>query len=215
MRVLISGAAAVLMLSSLGSSAFAENLQKAIFAGGCFWCVESDFESVPGVVEAVSGYTGGKAADASYKKVSSGKTKHLEAVEITFDADKVSFGTLIDIFWRTIDPTDPDGQFCDRGDSYRTAVFAVGAQQKATAEASKKQAQAELGQKIVTPILTASTFYPSEAYHQDYYKQTSRVVTRYGYITKKKAYKKYRQACGRDARVKELWGNRAFVVAGS
>lgn len=193
----------------------AKDLQTAIFAGGCFWCIEADFESVPGVVEAVSGFTAGRAATATYKMVSKGNTKHVEAVEITFDADKVSYDTLIDIFWRTIDPTDAGGQFCDRGNSYRAAVFVMNPAQKASAQASKAAAQSALGQKIVTPILQAVPFYPSEAYHQNYYKQSKRVLTRYGFIPKKRAYKKYRKACGRDTRVKELWGKRAFVVAGS
>ena len=194
--------------------ATAKDLQQITLAGGCFWCVESDYESINGVVEAVSGYTGGKAANANYKKVSKGRTKHLEAVQITFDADIVTLGTLMNIFWRTIDPTDAGGQFCDRGASYRTAVF-VGKSQRAVAEASKSAAAAALKQKIVTPILNASIFYPAEAYHQNYYKSSKKVLTRYGLIKKKNAYKRYRKSCGRDARVKQLWGNRAFVVAGS
>ncbi len=194
--------------------AAAKDLQQLTLAGGCFWCVESDYEGINGVVDAVSGFTGGKASNASYKKVSKGRTKHLEAVQITFDADVVTLDTLMNIFWRTIDPTDAGGQFCDRGASYRSAVFVENGQ-RAVAEASKSAAAKALGQKIVTPILAATAFYPSEAYHQNYYKSSKKVLTRYGLIKKKDAYKRYRKSCGRDARVKQLWGNRAFVVAGS
>ena len=204
------------LLSLSGAAAVsAADLKTAIFAGGCFWCVESDYEMVPGVVSAVSGYTGGTAVNANYKKVSKGRTKHLEAVQITYDANIVSYETLVDIFWRTIDPTDAGGQFCDRGDSYRTAVFALDDTQLQAAKAAKAAAQTALGQTIVTAVIPASAFYPAEEYHQDYYKSKKKVLTRFGRITKKDAYKRYRKACGRDARVKELWGNRAFVVAGS
>ncbi|KIC40910.1 peptide methionine sulfoxide reductase [Ruegeria sp. ANG-S4] len=178
-------------------------------AGGCFWCVESDFESVPGVIGAVSGYTGGKTANPTYDQVTKGGTGHYEAVQITFDPAKVSRETLLDMFFRSVDPTDAGGQFCDRGDSYRTAIFVSDAGEKSLAETAKANAQAALGQTVVTPILPAGTFYLAEAYHQDYYKGDKLVLTRFGPKRQKSAYKAYRKACGRDARVKQLWGGDA------
>ena len=178
-------------------------------AGGCFWCVESDFESVPGVIGAVSGYTGGKSANPTYDQVSKGGTGHYEAVQITFDPARVSRETLLNMFFRSVDPTDAGGQFCDRGDSYRTAIFVSNAGEKALAEQAKKDAERALGQKVVTPILNAGTFYPAEAYHQDYYKGNKLIFTRFGPKRQHNAYKAYRKACGRDARVKQLWGSDA------
>lgn len=181
-------------------------------AGGCFWCVESDFESVPGVVGAVSGFTGGKTANPTYKQVTGGNTGHYEAVQITFDPARVSRETLLNMFFRSVDPTDAGGQFCDRGSSYRTAIFVSNAGEKALAEKSKANAQSALGQTIVTPILQEGAFYPAEEYHQDYYKGDKLVFTRFGPKRQKNAYKAYRNACGRDARVKQLWGSDAPFV---
>ncbi|WP_170335759.1 peptide-methionine (S)-S-oxide reductase MsrA [Ruegeria arenilitoris] len=181
-------------------------------AGGCFWCVESDFESVPGVIGAVSGYTGGKSANPTYDQVSKGGTGHYEAVQITFDPARVSRETLLSMFFRSVDPTDAGGQFCDRGESYRTAIFVSNAGEKAQAQKAKANAQQALGQTVVTPILQQSTFYPAEAYHQDYYKGDKLVFTRFGPKRQKNAYKAYRKACGRDARVKQLWGSAAPFV---
>ncbi|WP_171132662.1 MULTISPECIES: peptide-methionine (S)-S-oxide reductase MsrA [unclassified Ruegeria] len=181
-------------------------------AGGCFWCVESDFESVPGVIEAVSGFTGGSAANPNYDQVSKGGTGHYEAVQITFDPARVSRETLLNMFFRSVDPTDAGGQFCDRGDSYRTAIFVSDAGEKALAQQAKANAQAALGQTVVTPILNESTFYPAEAYHQDYYKGKKLVITRFGPKRQANAYKAYRKACGRDARVQQLWGSDAPFV---
>lgn len=178
-------------------------------AGGCFWCVESDFESVPGVVGAVSGFAGGKTADPTYDQVTKGGTGHYEAVQITFDPARVSRETLLNMFFRSVDPTDAGGQFCDRGDSYRTAIFVSNAGEKALAEQAKADAQRALGQTVVTPILQEGAFYPAEAYHQDYYKGSKLVFTRFGPKRQLNAYKAYRKACGRDARVKQLWGNDA------
>ena len=206
---------ALIVLISTSLSASAKDLQTAVFAGGCFWCVEADYDMVEGVVETVSGFTGGTVANPSYKQVTRGGTGHYEAVQITFDADVVSFDTLVDIFWRTVDPTDAGGQFCDRGNSYKTAIFAVGDAQTKSAAASKEVAARALGRSIVTPIIAAGEFYPAEDYHQNYYMSKKKILTRYGRITKKDAYKRYRKSCGRDARVKDLWGKRAFVVAGS
>ncbi|WP_170771366.1 peptide-methionine (S)-S-oxide reductase MsrA [Ruegeria lacuscaerulensis] len=178
-------------------------------AGGCFWCVESDFESVPGVLEAVSGFTGGQVANPTYDQVSKGGSGHYEAVQITFDPARVSRETLLNLFFRSVDPTDAGGQFCDRGDSYRTAIFVSNAGEKAKAEAAKADAQRALGQTVVTPILQEGAFYPAEEYHQDYYKGDKLVFTRFGPKRQKNAYKAYRKACGRDARVKQLWGGDA------
>jgi peptide-methionine (S)-S-oxide reductase len=174
-------------------------------AGGCFWCVEADFEKVDGVTGVVSGFSGGTVSNPSYRQVVSGGTGHYEVVEITFDPDIVSTDTLLHMFFRSVDPTDAGGQFCDRGDVYRTAIFATGSQ-KAAAEQARAQAQADLGQDIVTPVLDAGAFYPAEEYHQDYYKSNDLILTRFGPRTKASAYKSYRSGCGRDARIKELWG---------
>lgn len=191
----------------------AQALETITVAGGCFWCVEADFEKVDGVKEAVSGFAGGSVKNPTYKQVTGGDTGHYEAVQITYDPAKVSAATLYDLFFRSVDPTDAGGQFCDRGASYRTAIFATSAQ-KAAAEKAKADAQAALGQTIVTPILGASEFYPADAYHQDYYKQSKIILTRFGPKSKAKAYKAYRAACGRDERVRQLWGE-AAPFAGS
>ena len=183
--------------------------EKAIVAGGCFWCVESDFESVPGVSNVVSGYTGGSTKNPSYEDVGGGDTGHYEAVEITFDAGKISYADVIAKFLRSVDVTDAGGQFCDRGDSYRTAIFVSNAAQKAAANAAIADAKAVLGQKVVTPVLPAKAFWPAEAYHQDYYKGSNIVLTRAGPKKQSNAYKFYRKSCGRDARVKALWGAEA------
>lgn len=196
-----------LMIAPLAARA-----ETAIVAGGCFWCVESDFESVPGVNSAVSGYTGGTTKNPTYKQVGKGGTGHYEAVEINFDPGKVSYARLLELFFRSVDPTDAGGQFCDRGESYRTAIFVNNARQRADAEAAKAEAEAALGRKIVTPILDAGRFYKAEAYHQDYYKGTSIVLTRRGPKSQSEAYKFYRKACGRDAKVKALWGAQAPFI---
>lgn len=195
-----------------GKGAKAAELETLTVAGGCFWCVEADFERVKGVTEVVSGYTGGTTANPTYKQVTGGGTGHYEAVQIRFDPDVVSEETLLSLFFRSVDPTDAGGQFCDRGESYRTAIFTADAQQAETARAVKAKAQKVLGKPVVTPILDAGTFYPAEAYHQDYYKGTKLVITRFGPKRQASAYKAYRDACGRDARVKELWGSNAAFV---
>ena len=191
----------------------AQQLETITVAGGCFWCVEADFEKVNGVTEAVSGFAGGTVANPTYKQVVNGGTGHYEVVQITYDPAKVSAGTLYDLFFRSVDPTDAGGQFCDRGESYRTAIFAS-ADQKAAAERAKASAQADLGQAVVTPILGDAEFYPADAYHQDYYKQSGLILTRFGPKSKANAYKAYREACGRDERVRQLWGD-AAPFAGS
>lgn len=186
----------------------AQNLETLTVAGGCFWCVEADFEKVKGVTEAVSGFTGGDIENPTYKQVVRGGTGHVEAVQITYDPSQVTADKLLSLFFRSVDPTDAGGQFCDRGFSYTTAIFATPAQTEA-AERAKAQAQADLGQTVVTPIHAAGAFYPADSYHQDYYKQDKVILTRFGPKSKAKAYKAYREACGRDARVKALWGSAA------
>ena len=192
-------------LGTLSGPGRAAETRAIIVAGGCFWCVEKDFESVPGVTEAVSGYLGGRTANPSYNEVVRGGTGHYEAVRIIYDPAQIEARALYDLFFRSIDPTDAGGQFCDRGESYRTAIFAAG-DDATSAEAAKRAAEAALGQTIVTPILPLATFYVAEDYHQDYYKSAEVIFTRFGPVTRAEAYKRYRQGCGRDARVEELWG---------
>ncbi len=182
------------------SGAAEDGLEVATFAGGCFWCVEADFDTVPGVLRTTSGYTGGALPDPTYKRVSAGGTGHREAVQIFYDPTRVSYAMLVEMFWRSVDPTDAGGQFCDRGESYETAVFANSLEQKQQAEASKGALQGSgvLKQPVVTPIEVARAFYPAEDYHQDYYTENP---LRYGF---------YRYRCGRDARIEAHWGEDAF-----
>ncbi len=172
---------------------------KAIFAGGCFWCVESDFDKVPGVISTTSGYTGGKTANPNYEQVSSHATGHAEAVEVLFDPAKVSYGRLVEHYWRTIDPTTRDRQFCDSGSPYRSAIFALDAEQLRIAMASRATLEKSKPFKdpVVTEVVPAGAFYPAEEYHQDYY------------LKNPLRYKYYRTGCGRDARLKQLWGDMA------
>lgn len=185
-----------LCLGAIAAASYAAPLEKATFAGGCFWCVESDFDKVAGVVSTTSGYIGGTTANPSYKDVSEKKTGHAEAVEIVFDPAKVSYEKLVEFFWRSIDPTTKDKQFCDVGSPYRSAIFVHNDAQKKIALASKAALEKNKPFKdpIVTDIVLASAFYPAEEYHQDYYRKNP---IRYSY---------YRSSCGRDARLKELWG---------
>jgi len=206
--VLLAGLIAVGLLAHSGA-AKAAGTEELIVAGGCFWCVESDFESVKGVKEVISGYTGGSKKNPSYKDVTKGGTGHFEAVQILFDPGKVSREKLLNLFFRSVDPTDAGGQFCDRGKSYRTAIFVSNSGEKTLAQTAKSEAQAALGRKIVTPVLDKSNFYPAEDYHQNYYKGKKIVVTRFGPKKQSEAYKRYRKACGRDAKVKSLWGAEA------
>lgn len=186
--------------------------EKAYFAGGCFWCVEADFEKLKGVREVVSGFTGGRTANPTYKQVSRGGTGHYEAVEIDYNPAQVDYETLLYAFFRSVDPTDAGGQFCDRGESYRTAVFVSNASERAAAEAAKTRAQRDLGRTIVTPILDAGAFYPASSYHQDYYKQSDIIITRRGPMSKANAYKFYRNGCGRDQKVLQVWGDKAVFA---
>ena len=182
---------------------------KVIVAGGCFWCVEADFEGLDGVKEAVSGYTGGTLKNPSYKQVVQGGTGHYEAVEIEFDSSIISLDKILYIFLRSVDVTDDGGQFCDRGESYRTAIFTINKSQNEKAKSAIKNAQDELGRKIVTKVLELKNFYIAEDYHQNYYKGENFVLTRFGPRKQSKAYKLYRNSCKRDDRVKKLWGSSA------
>lgn len=197
MKVLLSAAFSLTLLGSTGLGTSALAAQKtAIFAGGCFWCIEKDFEHVKGVVDVVSGYTGGTNKNPTYKNHT--KYKHREAVKIIYDDTETSYAALLDIFLRTVDPTDGGGQFCDRGFSYTTAIYALDAGQIELAKQSKELAAKTLQKEIVTPIELAQTFYDAEGYHQDYYKKNP---IRYRY---------YRNGCGRDRAVKKLWGKEAY-----
>ena len=180
-------------------AAAGDGLAVATFAGGCFWCVESDFDTVPGVVETVSGYTGGTVDNPTYKQVSEGGTGHREAVQIRYDPEQVAYERLLHIFWRSVDPTDGGGQFCDRGESYQTAIFAGNEEERRLADASKEalEQSAVLDEPVVTPIEPAGEFYPAEDCHQDYYTKNS------------VRYRFYRFSCGRDSRVQQVWGKQA------
>ena len=167
---------------------------EAVFAGGCFWCTEADFDKVPGVLSTTSGYTGGTLRNPTYKQVSAGDTGHIEAVKVTYDPARVSYAPLAARFIRTIDPLDSGGSFCDRGYVYRSAFFVADAAQRRVAESVNARAQEALKKPIATLILPAATFYPAETYHQNYYKKNP------------VRYRFYRFNCGRDARLKELWG---------
>lgn len=198
----------MIMLMLTAGTAQAETA-KAVVAGGCFWCVESDFERVAGVVEVVSGFTGGALDNPTYEQVTGGATGHYEAAEITYDPAVLSYEQLIALFLRSVDVTDAGGQFCDRGDSYRTAIFVSDAAETAIAEAAIAKAERYLGTDVVTPVLATRKFWPADAYHQDYYLQSEIVLTRRGPKSKANAYSFYRESCGRDARVKALWGDQA------
>lgn len=186
----------ILSTSILFYASFA-SADKAVLAGGCFWCMESDFEKLPGVINVVSGFTGGQVENPTYRGNHEG---HYEAVEITYDAKKVNYQEILDHYWVNIDPFDSRGQFCDKGTSYLSAIFVANQQERILAEQSKHKVIKQFpNQTVVTPILTASTFYPikgKEGFHQDYYKNNPI------------RYKAYRWNCGRDQRLKEIWGDK-------
>lgn len=168
----------------------------AIFAGGCFWCMEPPFDALPGVMATTSGYTGGRKANPTYREVSAGGTGHIESVQITYDPGEISYKKLLEIFWRNVDPLDDGGQFCDRGDSYTTAIFYQNDEQQKLAEQSKAAIEQKFSKPVVTTIRPATAFYAAEEYHQDYYKKNPL------------RYKYYRYSCGRDRRLEELWGKK-------
>ena len=179
------------------AASFAET-KTAIFAGGCFWCVESDFDRVPGVISTTSGYTGGHVANATYQDVTSETSGHREAVKIEYDSTKTDYAKLLDAYWHSTDPTDPIGQFCDKGESYTPAIFVMNAEEKTLAEKTKAEVAAALGTKVSTLILDASDFWLAEDYHQNYY------------LNNELKYSYYRNACGRNDRVASVWGKDAF-----
>lgn len=174
-----------------------EGQAEAIFAGGCFWCVESAFEGLPGVVSVTSGYTGGHTERPTYREVGGHTTGHLEAVRVVYDPTQTSYGALLEVFWHNIDPTQGDGQFCDRGDSYLSAIFVATDDERRLASETKTAAAAELDEAVVTTIRDAATFWVAEDYHQDFYR------------TNPGRYTQYRTGCGRDRRLRELWGDAA------
>ncbi|MDO8876818.1 MAG: peptide-methionine (S)-S-oxide reductase MsrA [Pseudolabrys sp.] len=195
MRRLLLGLALIFAVAApVAAQEKANEKAVAIFAGGCFWCTESDFDKVPGVLATVSGYIAGKASTATYKQVSAGGTGHAEAVEVTYDPAKVSYQQLLEVYWRSIDPTVKDAQFCDHGDMYRSAIFVRNDAERKLAEASKKQVEAELKKPVYTQIADATPFYAAEEYHQDFYKKNPA------------KYKFYRWNCGRDQRLEQIWG---------
>ena len=184
-------------LATNAATAKPEKPANAIFAGGCFWCIEADFEKLPGVIGAESGYTAGNKSNPTYEQVSAGSTGHTEAVRVTYDPGKVSYTQLLDYFWRHIDPTVKDRQFCDAGAQYRSGIYWQNADERKTAEASRDTLLSSgKFKEIHTEIIAATVFYPAEDYHQNYYKKNP---IRYAY---------YRNACGRDERVRQLWGNK-------
>jgi peptide-methionine (S)-S-oxide reductase len=193
-----------LFIGLLGGSPFAaataqpstDNSTVAVFAGGCFWCTESDFDKLAGVISTTSGYIGGQRENPTYEFVSSGQSGHIEAVQVRFDPSKTSYAKLLEAYWPSIDPLNADGQFCDNGPQYRSAIFYNSPEQQQLAQASKAAlaASARLPAPIATQILPATTFYPAEDYHQDYHHKNP---LRYNY---------YRHGCGRDARLEKLWG---------
>lgn len=197
----------VFMLFWTGA-AMAQQTQSAVVAGGCFWCVESDFRRVDGVVDVRVGYTGGSTPNPVYRDVASGRTDHLEAAKITFDPSRISYDQILHLFLRSVDVTDAGGQFCDRGAHYTTAIFATPAQM-ASARAAIATAESDLGRSIVTPVRAATPFYDAEEEHQNYANSTARTVTRFGVVERRTAYKRYREACGRDQRVRQVWGSAA------
>ena len=169
----------------------------AVFAGGCFWCMEPPFDALEGVLATTSGYTGGRLARPTYEQVGAGGTGHVEAVHVLFDPARVSYAKLIEVFWRNVDPLDAGGQFCDRGESYATAIFAQDAGQRRLAEASKAEVEGRLRRPVATPVRDAAPFWPAEDYHQDYY------------LKNPARYRVYRWNCGRDARLRAVWGAEA------
>jgi len=196
----------MLIIAAIGLSALiisatvmAANYEKATFAGGCFWCMEHPFDEIPGVISVTSGYTGGHKKNPTYEEVSAGVTGHAEAVQVVYDPAKVTYEKLLNVFWRNIDPTTKDRQFCDFGNQYRSGIFYHSAEQQRLALQSKAQLEKikTFKEPVVTEIVQATEFYPAEEYHQHYYKKNPI------------RYKFYRTNCGRDRRLKELWGSAA------
>ena len=184
----------LVIISFLSANAILSDEARAVFAGGCFWCMEPPYDGLKGVLKTTSGFTGGFTANPTYEQVTFGDTGHYEVVEILYDDTIISYEELLAVFWRNIDPLDAGGQFCDRGSSYRTAIFVEGEKEKALAQSSKQTIQNQLDSYVMTLILPLSKFYEAESYHQDYY------------VKNPIRYKYYRFRCGRDDRLEELWG---------
>jgi peptide-methionine (S)-S-oxide reductase len=184
----------VSLLGVMPPMAYGQTLAKATFAGGCFWCMEKPFDTLPGVVSTTSGYTGGQTVNPSYRQVSSGKTGHAESVQVVYDPAQVGYEKLLDVFWHNVDPLDAGGQFCDRGTQYRSGIFVSDEPQRKLAEQSKQGLEKSGIQPIATQIVSAGEFYPAEDYHQNYYE------------TNALKYRFYRFSCGRDQRLAEVWG---------
>lgn len=180
---------------SLGVAAPGAQADEAVatFAGGCFWCMEPPFDELDGVLATTSGYTGGDLEDPTYEEVTAGGTGHAEVVQVTYDPEQVSYERLLAVYWRNVDPLDADGQFCDRGDSYRPEIFVHDAEQRRLAEASRAELQSRFEQEIVVPVTDAGEFYRAEDYHQNYYRENPL------------RYRIYRRLCGRDSRLEEVW----------
>lgn len=176
-----------------GTSAMAAPSAEAIFAGGCFWCMEPPFDKTSGVLSTTSGYTGGKKSNPTYQDVSAGKSGHIEALKVVYDPSKVSYSQLLKIFWKNIDPVDGGGQFCDRGPQYQSAIFYLNEEQRKEAASSKAEVEKKIT-SVKTELLAAQVFYPAEDYHQDYYQKNPL------------RYKYYRFSCGRDKRLEKVWG---------
>lgn len=192
---LFSVVSIALAMTLVGGPAFAAGQDsKAVFAGGCFWCMHAEFEKLPGVGKVLSGYTGGTVDNPTYEQVSTGRTGHIEAVEITFDPSKVTYEQLLDIFWSNVDPLDADGQFCDKGSQYTAGIFYVDDVQKAAAEASIKKVEEKLNAKVASFLRPAKPFYEAEDYHQSYYQKNQL------------RYNLYKQGCGRNERLEKIWG---------
>ena len=192
--LILAASLAAILASASTAPVSAATPVSAVFAGGCFWCTESDFDKIPGVLSTTSGYTGGKLRNPTYEQVSAGGTGHIEAVRVTYDPAHVSYATLAARFIRTVDPLDSGGSFCDRGYHYRAAFFVATPAERQVAQTIKARTQASLRKPVATLVLPAATFYPAETYHQDYYKKNP------------VRYRFYRSNCGRDARLKAIWG---------
>lgn len=201
-----------LLLAVLIAPVSLAHADDVVFAGGCFWCVEADFESVPGVREVTSGYTGGHTRNPTYLQVARGRTGHYEAVRVEYDPEQISRAELYRLFFRAIDPLDSRGQFCDRGSAYRSAIFVSGSADRRDAEAARDEARAILGHPIATQILPRGPFYEAEDYHQDYYKSGTLTWRRILPSSRSSAYEFYREACGRDARTRQIWGDQAVFA---
>ncbi|HEY7514102.1 MAG TPA: peptide-methionine (S)-S-oxide reductase MsrA [Vicinamibacteria bacterium] len=203
-------ALAVALASTLAASASAREgpatqatSARAVFAGGCFWCMEAPFDKLPGVLSSTSGFAGGQTKNPTYEQVSSGSTGHAEAVQVLYDPKRITYAQLLETFWHNIDPLDKGGQFCDRGNQYRSAVFYGNDEERKEAEASRARVEQRLGRPVATQIVAAGAFYPAEEYHQDFYRKNPA------------RYNQYRTGCGRDRRLKELWGADAGGHGGS